>query len=75
MHGNTEASHVQRATLTSLHAAAVALAAWVLFGNGLTTVGDWFGQDWTHGDAFRRTMIFACSAIYFGRVVFGTYYY
>jgi protein-S-isoprenylcysteine O-methyltransferase Ste14 len=46
MHGEQEASVVPRTTGVVLHACMVSIAAWILLGGGIETVGSWFHQHW-----------------------------
>jgi protein-S-isoprenylcysteine O-methyltransferase Ste14 len=57
-----------------VHAAGIALSAWLLLGSGIEVVGEWFGEDWERGDSTRCALIFACAVFYFARLTFGIFY-
>ncbi|MCG3179204.1 MAG: hypothetical protein BIFFINMI_01537 [Phycisphaerae bacterium] len=61
-------SRPQKSALTALHLAGIVLAAWLMFGGGISVVGRWFGADWSAGDLLRRGLLMACAAVYFVRL-------
>ena len=57
MHGYEETSFVPRAVWTAAHFLIVLIVAWLYFGGGIATVGDWFGASWQAGNLGRRVVL------------------
>jgi steroid 5-alpha reductase family enzyme len=74
MHGENEESTLQKIFLTIIHLLSVLAAGWILFGNGMTIISDWFNTAWKVGDYYRRVIILSFSIIYFIRLNFTTFY-
>ena len=60
----------QRVAITTVVAACVAVAWWLLFGGGIVFVGAWIGQRWNPGDETRRLFLAVGLSIYFFRLIF-----
>lgn len=66
MHGQQETSSTPRVVCICLHAAFLAVAAWIYFGRGAEVLLGWAGPDWAQqGDAGRRMLL-----LFFGVVLF-----
>ncbi len=63
MYGQEEISYAPRVFSVGMHVVFVAIAAWLYFGGGIQTVGDWFGVTWTPGPLGRRLIHFAFALI------------
>ena len=74
MYGEKESSSLPRIFLVVGHFAAILIAAWLLFGGGIETVGSRFGFNWTSGDFPRRVLLFSCAVVYFLRVLITIFY-
>lgn len=68
MHGVKETTLVPRTVTAIVHLGLVGLVAWLYFGSGLETLADWFNQDWTLGNATRRSVLFGFSCILWLRI-------
>lgn len=66
----TDPSILQRVVLSLLLAACVALAWWILFGQGLASLGRLAHQRWPAGDFVRRVVLIVALTTYFIRVLF-----
>lgn len=64
------ASMAQRFVLAATGVLWVALIWWLLFGDGLQTVGKWFGLSWMPGDLVRRACLAVALSIYYVRILF-----
>ena len=53
-----------------LHGVSVGLCAYLVFGDGVSTVGGWFGASWSVQDPGRATLMLAVVALYFVRHIF-----
>lgn len=73
IHGTKAASLPQKLVLAGIHLLVIAAVAWLLFDGGIHTVAGWLGTDWTAGSSARRTLLFACSSVYFLRLLPGTF--
>ena len=60
----------QRVALTILIGIWLALAWWLLFGQGLKTVSARFGWNWKSGDPLRRACLAAALFVYYVRLLF-----
>ena len=49
MYGQKETTNLPRLFTFALHIVFVAIAAWLYFGGGIETVGDWVGASWMPG--------------------------
>jgi steroid 5-alpha reductase family enzyme len=70
MHGEHERSLGPKLANCVLHAAALVVVAWLLFGSGFTALSRWTGANFPAGDPVRNALIFACAVIYFARLCF-----
>jgi protein-S-isoprenylcysteine O-methyltransferase Ste14 len=70
MHGEYKKSLGPKLANCALHAAALVLAVWLLFGNGFEALGRWTGGTFPAGDPWRNALVFACAAVYFARLCF-----
>ncbi|HTV05291.1 MAG TPA: DUF1295 domain-containing protein [Acidobacteriaceae bacterium] len=59
----------QRATFAVLILLCSYLAAWILLGPGLTTIGCWLGHNWTPANPLRRAILATALTIYFLRLL------
>ena len=50
MYGESETSYLPRALFSACNLAGFAASVWLLGGEGLVTVGAWFGARWMPGD-------------------------
>jgi steroid 5-alpha reductase family enzyme len=73
IHGTKAPSLPQKFALTGIHLAVIATVAWLLLGGGIGTVASWLGVTWTAGSLGRRALLFACSFVYFLRLLPGTF--
>lgn len=74
MHGNYQRSMTRRVIWQILHLIFLLLCFWLLFDGGLSTTAALFGQTWIPGDAIRRILVFATSAVLFLRWGFTNFY-
>jgi protein-S-isoprenylcysteine O-methyltransferase Ste14 len=74
MHGEQETSYAPRTTGVVLDLCFLGVAGWILLGGGVEVIGSAFHQDWTSGDLFRRTVLFAFGCILFVRLLFTSYW-
>jgi len=72
VYGECDKSLGPKAVLTLLHTVAVCVAAWILFGNGFGVLFHWTGKAAPPDHALTHALVFACAAIYFARICFGT---
>jgi len=70
MHGEYRRSLGPKLANSALHAGALLVAAWLLFGNGLEELGRWTGGTYPAGDPARAALVFACAVVYFARLCF-----
>ena len=68
MHGLEETSHSPRTVWTIAHLAIVVVVAWLYFGSGISTAGNWGGQSWQPGDLGRRMVLMAFGIILWVRM-------
>jgi protein-S-isoprenylcysteine O-methyltransferase Ste14 len=73
IHGPKAPSLPQKCSLAGIHLVVIAVVAWLLLAGGIHTLAGWLGTDWTVGNAARRALLFACSLIYFLRLLPGTF--
>ncbi len=62
-----DASFTTKFAFFLLHAVGVALSAYVVWGNGLSLVGGWFGKTWSVAEPIRAQWMFAVIALYWLR--------
>jgi protein-S-isoprenylcysteine O-methyltransferase Ste14 len=65
-----DASVPQRFVLAGIAAIWVALAWWLLAGDGLTVLSGWLVRDWEPGDPVRRLCLAVGFSIYYVRILF-----
>lgn len=70
MYELSDRSMPQRVTLALALAGSVALASWLLVGDGSATAGAWLGFHWTAGNPLRRVCLAFALTIYFIRILF-----
>jgi protein-S-isoprenylcysteine O-methyltransferase Ste14 len=70
MYGEKEKSFLPRAFLIANHLVAILIVYWLLFGGG---IGNKFGFAWASGDQLRRILLYACSVVYFVRIILTTF--
>jgi protein-S-isoprenylcysteine O-methyltransferase Ste14 len=58
----------------ALHALSLGLCAWIVFGEGLNTLGALFGSSWPMAAPLRAQLMFAVTALYFVRHGVTLYY-
>lgn len=69
MHGQQEVSSTPRIVCTCLHAAFLAIAAWIYFGRGAAVLLGWAGPQWTQpGDVGRRLLLLSLAVVLFIRL-------
>jgi len=68
MHGREETSFVPRTVWTAAHFLIVLVVAWLYFGGGIATVGNWFGVSWQAGDLARRVVLIVFAIALFCRM-------
>ncbi len=73
LHGAKAPSLPQKSVLAGIHLVVIVAVAWLLFGDGIHTVAGWLGATWTAGSSGRRVLLFACSFVYFLRLLPGTF--
>jgi protein-S-isoprenylcysteine O-methyltransferase Ste14 len=59
----------QRIVLVVAQSLCLALAGWLLMGSGIPTLNRWFGWNLAVGNAIRRYLLFACSAVVYIRIL------
>jgi len=74
MHGQYSKSLASKTLLAILHAFALCVSAWILVGSGLHAFSHWKHKSFSPGPLLNRELVFACAAIYFARICFGTFY-
>jgi protein-S-isoprenylcysteine O-methyltransferase Ste14 len=74
VYGQYDKSLGPKTVLMLFHAAGVCAAAWILFGDGFTTLFHWTGKAAPPDHVAARALLFACAAIYFARICFGTFH-
>ncbi len=72
MYGTYEKSAGAKTALTVLHAIGVCSSAWILFGSGFGFLFHWTGKASASDHVLNRALVFACAAVYFARLCFGT---
>ncbi|MGA8872495.1 MAG: DUF1295 domain-containing protein [Candidatus Acidiferrales bacterium] len=72
MYGTYEKSAGAKTALTVLHAVGVYSSAWILFGSGFGLLFHWTGKTAPSDHVLGRVLVFACAAVYFARVCFGS---
>ena len=70
-HGST---HLQKVVFCGLHLISVVLCLWLVFGGGVTTVGEWFGKTWTVTEPVRAGLVVGAAALYWGRHAITLFY-
>ncbi len=70
MYGLTGDSMAQRVTLAVLLGSWLALAIWMVTGNGLTLTGSWMGRDWRVVNPVRAETLAAAFCVYYVRLLF-----
>ena len=73
IHGTKAPSLPQKLVLAGIHLVVIVAVAWLLLDGGILTVASWLGVTWTAGSWGRRVLLFACSFVYFLRLLPGTF--
>ncbi len=60
-------SNAQKLGFYGMHALAIGICAWLVFGGGTATLGGWLGRQWSVTAPQRATVVFAAAALYFVR--------
>jgi len=68
------ASIIQKTVFCLLHLFIILFSGWLLYFDGLTTVGSMFSQSWVFNDPFRAAVLFACAILYWLRHVITLFY-
>jgi protein-S-isoprenylcysteine O-methyltransferase Ste14 len=74
MHGERETSNKTRIALLIGHAILLGIAVWILFGGGISLIGNWFGIVLLPGDSLRRTLLLIFGIILFIRITITGFY-
>lgn len=74
MHGQEETSKVPRLVWAVAHLGVVGTAAWILFGNGIATIGGWFGKEWGPADPTRSAILVGFGVILWLRMTITAFY-
>jgi len=70
IYGREGRSIPQRVVLVVAQSLCLVLAGWLLLGDGIPTLANWFGWDLAPGDETRRYLLFACCVVVYGRILF-----
>jgi hypothetical protein len=70
IYGREGRSIPQRVVLVAAQSLCLVLAGWLLLGDGIPALANWFGGDLAPGDETRRVLLFACCGVVYGRILF-----
>jgi protein-S-isoprenylcysteine O-methyltransferase Ste14 len=72
MYGEYDRSLGAKIVLTVIQAIAVCAAGWILFGSGFGALFRWTGKTAAPDHNLTSALVFACAAVYFARICYGT---